>query len=207
MVEGVGPKGATFGWRLTTIKPKVTAVAPETAGAGETVTLTGINFCPDVTGNVVTVGGKTATVIDANRKRMVIRLPEGLAAGPVAGQVQVAGLDAGSFRITAETVPVVYGLSGTFAGGPGSNATYQRPAQPFTILGRNLPANGNGVKVQVGPFDARIISATASSITIEAPAGFAGSPWGMNQVIKVWVNGDRAEGNLRVSIFQPLGED
>jgi hypothetical protein len=206
MVEAAGPKGATFGWRLTTPEPKVTSVTPETAGAGETVTLTGINFCPDVTGNVVTVGGKTATVIDANRKRMVVRLPEGLAAGPSVGQVQVAGLKAGSFQITAETVPIVYGLSGTFPGGPGSNATYQRPAQPFTILGRDLPANVNALKVQVGPFDAKIISATTNSITIEAPPGFAGSPWGMNQPIKVWVNGERAQGNLRVSIFQPLGE-
>ncbi|HEY9757156.1 MAG TPA: IPT/TIG domain-containing protein [Oculatellaceae cyanobacterium] len=207
MIQAAGPKGATFGWRLTTPQPKITSVYPESAGAGETVTLTGINFCPDTSGNTVTIAGESATVVDANRKRLVVRLPEGLQSGVAVGHLQVAGIDAGNFKVALDAVPVVTGLQGTYAGGPGSSATYQRPAQPFTIIGRNLPASAAALRVQIGPFDARILRATTDSIQVVAPGGFAGNPWGMNQPIKVWANGERVQGNLRVSIYQPLGED
>jgi hypothetical protein len=63
------------------------------------------------------------------------------------------------------------------------------------------------MKVTIGPFPAEIISATTRSITVTAPYGFTGSPWGVNQPVKVWVNGALSSTRLTVSVYNTIGNN
>ena len=204
MIQAEGPAGAAFGWRVTTPQPTVTSVYPDSAGPGETVTITGTNFCPDATANVVLIDGKPATCIDANRKRIVVRLPEELPGGNISGTVQVAGINAGSFSLAVDAVPVITGLGNDVSPTSGS-AGYCPPGNPMTILGRNFSPTPNAMKVTIGPFTCDVQRCTVDSVTVEAPVGFSGAPWGIHQPVKIWVNGVQARGQLFVSIYNPVG--
>jgi hypothetical protein len=204
MIQAQGPRGAEFGWRVTTPTPSVISVYPMSAGAGETVTLTGTNFCPDAANNSVTFNGVAGQCIDASPRRLVVRLPEELPTGNVTGKVVVAGLDAGEFALSAEAVPTVTGFGGNIQNQGGGNV-YTYPGAPITITGRGFSTNAALTKVTIGPFDCQIQSATADSITVTAPLGFAGQPWGIHQPVKVWVNGNRAQNALYINIYNQLG--
>ncbi|HEY9682417.1 MAG TPA: IPT/TIG domain-containing protein [Oculatellaceae cyanobacterium] len=205
MIQAEGPKGAAFGWRVTTPKPEVLSVYPTSAGPGEAVTLTGNNFCISPAANVVLVDGKPAQCIDANSKRIVVKLPEDLTStGEIVGSVQVAGIDAGKFKLSMDAVPAITGLGGNFTPIAGA-AGWIPPTYPVTILGRNFSPSATDMKVTIGPFDCAVTSATVNSVTVSAPAGFAGNPWGVHQPVKVWVRGVRAQGSLFVSIYNTFG--
>jgi hypothetical protein len=205
MIQAEGPKGAAFGWRVTTPKPTISAVYPPTAAPGQVVTISGNNFCTTAADNVVMVDGKPAQCIEANSKQIVIKLPGDInGGGELQCDVQVAGLEAGKFKLSVDAVPVITGLGGSYQEIQGA-AGWIPPSYPVTILGRNFSPTANNMKVTIGPFTCDIRSATVDSVTVTAPIGFAGAPWGVHQPVKVWVNGVRAQGNLYVNIYNTYG--
>ena len=203
MIQAQGPKGAEFGWRVTTPKPGVTSVYPTTAGAGETVTLTGTNFCADAAYNVVTFNGVAGQCIDASAKRIVVRLPQELTTGSVTGKVSVAGLDGGGFSLSAEAVPTVTGFGQNVQTQANGNL-YAWPGEQISITGSGFSTNAAQTKVTIGPFTCDIVGATADSITVIAPLGFSGQPWGVHQPVKVWVNGTRALNSLYINVYNQI---
>ncbi len=195
LIQAGGPKGAAFGWRLTTVQPKVISVYPATAEPGGTLTIKGTNFCSDPSGDSVTIGGQTAQCLSGNAQSIVVKVPDGLKTGDTEAQVKVGGLDAGTITLGINAAPILTGLS----------ATYAPPGMPITIYGENLSPTPSNIKVTIGPFPCDINSATVNSITVTAPTGFAGSPWGINQPVKVWIGGILSSSRLRVSVYNPIG--
>ena len=189
IIEAGGPKGAAFGWRLTTPHPTLLSVYPTTGEPGGTVTITGTNLSSDASGDVVTVGGMPAQCLSGNGKSMVVKLPEGLKSGTTQAVVKVGGIDAGTIPFGIDAAPVLTGLSNT----------YVPPGSPLTIFGENLSPTVSTMKVTIGPFPCEIVSATTRSITVTAPLGFSGNPWGVNQPVKVWVNGALSNSRLTVT--------
>jgi hypothetical protein len=55
--------------------------------------------------------------------------------------------------------------------------------------------------VTVGPFDAEVVHAGIQTLTVQAPVGFAGNPWGVHQPIRVWSNGARARNILTINCY------
>ncbi|MDR3615508.1 MAG: IPT/TIG domain-containing protein [Candidatus Obscuribacterales bacterium] len=119
-------------------------------------------------------------------------------------KVFVASLDAGEFALTAEAVPTVTGF-GNNVQNVGDGNVYTYPGAPITITGRGFSQNSALTKVTIGPFECKIESATVNSITVMAPFGFAGQPWGIHQPVKVWVNGNRAQNALYINIYNQTG--
>lgn len=198
-VEAGGVAGSTFAWRLTTQAPSITAVQPVGLTAGDTVTVTGNNFCPDPTAISATVSGAKLTCTSATASKLVFKLPDELRPGDGALRLQVAGLDAGQAQVTVQAFePTLQGLS----------AGWVLPGDNLVILGGPFPKTIGNVKVTIGPFDAQVIQSTPGAITVQAPPQFNGNPWGVNQPVKVWINGNPARNQLTVNCYQgvaPIG--
>ena len=65
--------------------PEIVSISPDSAPAGESVTIAGKNFSADAASNVVTFGSAAATVAQASATELVVTVPE-----IEAGQVDVA---------------------------------------------------------------------------------------------------------------------
>lgn len=195
IVEAGGVAGSTFGWRLTTPAPHVTAVEPNTVAAGGTVTVTGANLCSDPSGNVATLGQTPLTCVAATSTSAVFKIPETSSVGSSVFNLKVAGLEAGHAELSVgNSVPVLKSVSAPWVA-PGYNLTIY--GGPFS------PAVAND-KVTIGPFQAEIREAGVNQITVIAPASFAGNPWGVHQPVKVWVNGVRARNVLTVNCYEGI---
>jgi hypothetical protein len=196
IIQGGGVKGSTFGWRLTTPAPTIQGINPETPQAGDTITITGQNFSTDSSTNVATIGSQTLTCVSASPTNLVFQIPQEFKAGNCTLGLQIAGLNAGESTLSiAAGVPVLKGLS----------ATWVAPACNLDIYGGPFAPDVANDKVMIGPFEAEIVSAGIDRLTVVAPAGFAGNPWGVNQSIKVWSNGVLARNRLTVNCYQPIG--
>ena len=192
LITGAGPKGATFGWRLTTPQPTISGIAQDQVMPGNTMVITGTNLCPDPSGNSVIINGAAAHCVSASADKLVVTVPEDAKAGANTATVSVAGLEAGAASFSVNAQPYLKSLS----------ASWLPPGAQLTIYGENFGGSANGVTVFIGPLQADVVSVTQTSITVVAPVNFGGMPWGYYQPIKVTVNGVRARNRLTVSISQ-----
>lgn len=195
LITAQGPKGATFGWRLTTPKPLITSVSPEAVGAGSTLAINGTNLCADPADNQVSINGKQAQVVSATSTQIVVKVPETAGNGPGSVTVSGAGLDAGKLPITINGVPYLKSLSATWAW---LNA-------PVTITGENFGTNPANVAVYMGQLRAPVDSVTPTQIVFRVPTGFNNGTWGYNQPLKVIVNGVRSRNTLIMSTGDQIG--
>lgn len=189
LITAQGPKGAEFGWRLTTPKPVLTGITPQTVMSGGTLTVSGTNLCPDVLGNIVQINGKEAHCISASADKIVVKIPDDATGGANNVAVSVAGINAGTLPFTVNATPYLKNLS----------ASWVPVGGEFTIYGEGFDSNPAHITVFVGPLQAPIVSSTPTSITCTIPAGFGGMPWGYYQPVKVTVNGNKARNQLTVS--------
>jgi hypothetical protein len=74
--------------------PEVSAVNQLTASAGTLITVTGANFSPTLSDNVVTINGATATPQSVTSTRLVVAVPAGAALGSDHLSVAVRGVTA-----------------------------------------------------------------------------------------------------------------
>jgi hypothetical protein len=189
LIQAQGPKGATLGWRLTTPKPTLTELSPQSVGAGSTVAINGTNLCSDANDVDVQINGKKAQVVSATASQIVVRVPENVPGGANTISVTSASLDAGKLPITINAMPYLKSLSASWAW---LNA-------PVTITGDNFGNNASDVTVYMGSLRAPVDSVSPNQIVFRVPNGFAGGPWGFNQPIKVTVAGVKARNALVMS--------
>jgi hypothetical protein len=96
----------------------ITSIDPASAPVGSTVVISGTNFNATPGSNTVTIGGVTATVVEATPTRLVVIVPDGAANGPVTVGVtgQTVVQSTGTFTVAAKpTKPVVEVQGTTFA--------------------------------------------------------------------------------------------
>jgi IPT/TIG domain len=189
MITARGPKGAEFGWKLTTPKPTITSITPQTISAGGTVTLNGNNLSSDILSDDVQVNNQKVHCISANSTEIVFQVPENINGGPNSVSLNVAGLGGGTAPLNVDATPILKSLSRTWAPIGGE----------VTIYGDGFGSNPANISVFMGPLRAPIVSSTPTSITITTPDGFAGMPWGANQPLHVAVNGVKARNTLILS--------
>lgn len=198
LITAKGPKGATFGWRLTTPKPVITSLSPELVGSGSTLAINGTNLCSDPADIEVQINGKRAQVVSATSSQIVVKVPDTASGGATSVTVSGAGLDAGKLPVTISAVPFLKGLSTTWAW----------LNTPVTITGENFGTNPANVAVYMGPLRAPVDSVTPTQIVFRVPEGFGaqGAPtWGFNQPLKVLVNGVRSRNTLIMSTGDQIG--
>lgn len=190
LISGEGPKGAVIAWRLTTPKPRISGISPTTVSPGNTLIITGSNFSPETSAISVTVNEQPAQCVSANSDKIVVQVPQNVKSGENSLHVVVAGIDVGNTNVIVNTTPHLTSLS----------ASWVPPGNQFTIYGEGFSPDVNGDKVYIGPLQAQIVNATATSITVIAPPSYGGYTWGYYQPVKVWVNGTRARNQMTISV-------
>jgi hypothetical protein len=109
MIVVTVPTGAATGVVMTSTDggPEITSPAsfivlaqpafyPNSGSIGTTITITGTNFDPTPTNNVVTFNGIPATVISSSPTQIVTTVPTGATNGPI-----VINVDGGTYILTA----------------------------------------------------------------------------------------------------------
>ncbi len=79
-IEVVTPCGITTNKSLLTISsniPKITSFTPEYGSVGSTVTITGLNFNPVASNNIVSFGSIAATIVSGTTTQLVVKVPLG----------------------------------------------------------------------------------------------------------------------------------
>jgi hypothetical protein len=71
--------------------PRIDSINPSMAVAGTQLTISGANFSPTVTSNIVLFGSVQATVVSASSTQLVVVVPAGVPAGPVSVTIRVGG--------------------------------------------------------------------------------------------------------------------
>ena len=81
--------------------PEIVSISPDSAPAGESVTIAGKNFSADAASNVVTFGSAAATVAQASATELVVTVPE-IEAGQVDVAVKVGDKSSAAVKFTVE---------------------------------------------------------------------------------------------------------
>lgn len=147
--------------------PEVLSLSPTLGGTGTVLTITGINFSTVTTDNVVMVGGKPAVIIAASATELKVTIPQG--AGVVPVMVTVKGNTA-SNQPMFTYIPTVSGL--TPATGNKDTVVVITGANFSTVLADNAVTFGNT--------SATITAASATQLTVKAPAGAGAVPVAVN---------------------------
>jgi len=156
------------------------------------VTILGSNFSSDPDANVVMFGSHRARCLSASPDKLIIQVPDYADSANSTVKVTVGGMEAGTLSATVAPYPYLSNLS----------ANWVPPGSQFTIYGEGFSANASDVGVWVGPLQCQIVSVSPTSITVVAPVGYAGEPWGFYQPVKVRVRGFQARNQLTISISQ-----
>lgn len=118
---------------FTVDRPQLTDVTPTTAAPGTTVTLTGANFSPDPTQNVVLFSGIRGRVTSASESQAVVEVPSCLPARPVDVSLQLGVVASG-------TRPLTVGPGGTVESLAVGDVRDVSDDEGFACL--TLPGNG-----------------------------------------------------------------
>lgn len=192
LITAEGQKGSTFSWKLTTNQPAVTSLSPSQLSPGHSVTILGSNFSSDPDANVVMFGTHRARCLSASSDKLIVQVPDYADSASSKVSVTVGGMQAGTLAATVVAYPYLSNLS----------ASWVPPGSQFTIYGQGFSANQSDLSVFVGPLQCEIVSVSPTEITVVAPVGYAGQPWGFYQPVKVTVRGVPARNQLTISISQ-----
>ncbi len=192
LITAEGRPGSTFSWKLTTNQPSVTSLSPAQLSPGHSVTILGNNFSSDPDANVVMFGSHRARCLSASPDKLIVQVPDYADSSSSKVSVSVGGMEAGTLAATVAAYPYLSSLS----------ANWVPPGSQFTINGEGFSANQSDISVFVGPLECQVVSVSPTSITVIAPVGFAGEPWGVYQPVKVRVRGMPARNQLTISITQ-----
>ncbi len=105
------PSASTTFTLHTVDPPVVTDLSPASAAAGDTITLTGTNFSPDPTQNVVLFSGMRATVVSASSSELRVVVPSCMPARDVEVSAQFGVVSSGSRSFTVTGGGVITGLA------------------------------------------------------------------------------------------------
>jgi hypothetical protein len=144
------------------IPPTVTAISPVSGPAGTVVTITGTNFKTTAADNTVKFNGTAATVTSATGTTLTVTAP----AGGTTGKVTVSTAD-GTATGPVFTYAIIPPPPTVTAISPVSG-----PAGTVVIItGTNFKTTTTDNTVKFNGTAATVQSATATSVTVAAPAG------------------------------------
>ena len=151
-------------------KPDITSISPSSVSnaGGALITLTGTGFGTIGTPSVTIDGIKSPCVTRISDTSVVAMIPVGASAGSV--DVNIISAAGGGSAATPATVTLVASTTLPTATKFTPTSVSLGGGDEIVITGTNFGASGT-VGVTVGGNCARVISSTATSITIEAPSG------------------------------------
>lgn len=189
LITAGGPVGAVFSWELYTFQPRANSVSPLTIQPGGTVTISGENFCSNVSANTITIDGAPAHCVSATPTSITVQVPEELSSGQAIIKIDSAGLDAGELACSVNSAPKLSRLSGTWV-----------PAgSPLTIYGEGFGTDSSKIVVFIGPTQVPVDSSSPKEITVTIPGSYITAWAGFYMPVKVSVNGVSASNTLTVS--------
>ncbi len=115
-IDIITPCGITTNKSLLTVLsnvPKITAFVPDYGAAGSTVTITGINFNPDASKNIVSFGSIAAKIISGTTTQLVVEVPAGSTYLPISVMETASGLIALSDKQFTTTPTCINPLGAT----------------------------------------------------------------------------------------------
>jgi hypothetical protein len=175
-VQGFGPAGANLTWKLSTLKPVITALKPTPAGLDDEITLTGRNFSKVASANQVLVGTKQGVIkpgTSTSGKEITFTLPKESLSGKINVTVSVCGIVSKAIELQIKAAPEVTGVD--LLSGP--------PGQAMTISGKGFSATQSENVVTIGGVPATITSSSAKSITVTIPEMFY-PQWHLPVIVK-----------------------
>ena len=140
--------------------PTITSISPLNGSAGATITISGTNFNPTITNNIVSFNGVVAQVISSTPTTITAIVPSGAATGPIS--VSVSGVTISSAtNFTVLPTPTL----NNFAPASGAvGATVTISGTNFSIIPANNVAMFNGTS-------ATVTSSTSTNMTTTVPSG------------------------------------
>lgn len=196
VIQGYGQPSSKVSWKLSTPRPVLSTVKPDTIACGQKLTLTGKNFLNVSGANVVTIGGKTAKIDTASAKQLVVVVPEDTPGGDQQVKVTVASIEAKPGKVKILPVAEVSAVD-MFSAPPGYT---------ITLSGKNFPAKTADISIQVMGVPAQVLSSTATSVQFLMPD--IGEQISGRYPITVKVSGVQAKGNVNiVPGFRPIPFD
>ncbi|MHC9543206.1 MAG: beta strand repeat-containing protein [Vulcanimicrobiota bacterium] len=166
IVTTVGGQSASIGFTVSgspgPTGPSLSAVVPNPASPGTSVTLTGANLGNTQGTGTVTFGNHAATVVSWTSTCIVTTVPTGLAAGTYTITVTTDGGQSAtiSFTVPGATDPAITAVT------PSSGA----PGTLVTLTGTNLGTSGT---ISFGNTAATFVSWSATCIVTTVPTGLA----------------------------------
>ncbi|MBK9489600.1 MAG: VCBS repeat-containing protein [Haliscomenobacter sp.] len=153
------------GTLLAAQTPTITGFTPAAGSIGATVTLTGTNFNPTATNNIVHFGAVKATVSSASPTSLTVTVPLGATYKPITVLNTVTGLSAASAK------PFLVTFSGGIAINTMSFATktdFTTASQPRSVASGDLDGDGKPelIATNNGSMSVSLLRNTSSSGTL-----------------------------------------
>jgi RHS repeat-associated protein len=143
----------------------LTEVAPNSAAVGASVTLYGTGFDANAANDGVSFNGTAATVSSASVSELVVTVPVGASSGPVSVTTP-GGTVASDSSFTVASGVSISGVSSTVA----------MAGDTVTVNGSSFDPVAANDTVVVNKTDARVSSASASSLAITVPSAAGSGP-------------------------------
>lgn len=140
--------------------PTITSISPSTGPAGTAVTITGTNFKTTATDNTVKFNGTAATVTSATATSLVVTAPAAGTTGVVSVGTSDGTANGPTFTYIVPTPPTISAISPV--SGPAGTVV--------TITGTNFKTTLTDNTVQFNGIAATVQTATATTLTVLAPA-------------------------------------
>ena len=143
--------------------PTLTGFSPTSGAIGTVVTLTGTNFSTTLLDNIVKFNGTAATVSTATATSLTVEVPAGAATGKISVEVdnQIA-TSSNDFTVDGPVAPLTLTSFSPATGTAGTIVTLTGTNFSPTIASNTVKFNGTAATVS---------AATATSLTVEVPAG------------------------------------
>jgi len=149
--------------RYASSQVSIVEFAPGSGATGTSVTISGTGFSATPSQNTVTFNATAATVSSSTSTRIVAAVPAGATTGAIAVTAPGGGAaSSGSFTVIATAAaPAITSFSPTI-GVAGSTVT---------ITGTNFDATPAFNRVMFGGLQARVTSATSTTLSVSVPPG------------------------------------
>jgi hypothetical protein len=188
-IQGFGPSGARLTWKLYTQKVTITDVKPNPFALTDTVIVQGKNFSENAKDIRVLIANKPVTVRSASINEVQLTPPSDLSSGDQDLVLIANSVKSNALKVTAKAHPKITWV----------NFVATAPGQPLVISGNGFSKTASKNIVKFGSIQARIISATETSITCIVPE-MRFPQWYVP--ITVTTNGMRSKERVTINIDQ-----
>lgn len=154
---GLGPARRDF----TVLEPvSIRGFEPHSGGVGQVVTITGRGFSPQTANDTVTISGQRAEIVSATGEELRVRIPQGVASGPLVVAVTNAGEARTAQPFVITRAPVIASFE------PASGA----PGTAVTIRGTNFGTRPGLIEVRLGDQRAELRRSSDTELEVVVPS-------------------------------------